>query len=306
VTDDRPPIPRRTKQKVRQRCGFGCVVCGRPIYHYDHIIEYCICREHKAENLTLLCPEHHDEKTRGWLRVEDVQAANKKPFNRQSGRSAPFRLRYQDQKPVVALGEDLAIKVEKVERGIDAIVIDGVPIVGFRFDDGQCLLQMRLFDRDDHEVLTVVDNELTYSVDTWDFEFVGRQLTVRSAHREILVELQFRPPTTLAVSKGTLRYHGVEVQVWPEAVAVINDASAFSGFTARFQNFTRSHGVPVFLGLGDNPDNRWIGVPLPNIPREGYDRKANLAAINRFRAEQRARIAQNRARGLVAPETNTD
>ena len=208
VTDQgRPPIPDGTKREVRQRCGFGCVICGRPIYQYDHMIDYSICREHKAANLTLLCPNHHDEKTHGLLSLEVVQAANENPFNRQSGHSAPFHLHYEGQNPVMVLG-DVSIEVERVERGVDAIMIDGVPLVGFRFDEDQCFLQMKLFDKDDREVLTVVDNELTYLVDTldtWDFEFVSRKLTVRSAPREILVRVEFKPPNAVVISRGILQ-----------------------------------------------------------------------------------------------------
>jgi hypothetical protein len=100
----------------------------------------------------------------------------------------------------------VSVEVERVERGVEAIVIDGVSIVGFRFDEGQCLLQMKLFDKDDQEVLTVVDNELTYFVDTpdtWDFEFVSGKLTVRSGPREILVVIQFKPPNALVIPRET-------------------------------------------------------------------------------------------------------
>ncbi len=34
----RPKIPLPIQREVRQRCGFGCVICGLPLYDYDHII----------------------------------------------------------------------------------------------------------------------------------------------------------------------------------------------------------------------------------------------------------------------------
>ena len=30
------PLP--IQREVRQRCGFGCVVCGLPLYEYDHLL----------------------------------------------------------------------------------------------------------------------------------------------------------------------------------------------------------------------------------------------------------------------------
>jgi 5-methylcytosine-specific restriction endonuclease McrA len=62
--EDRPAIPQPIQRQVRQECRFGCALCGKPVFHYDHIIEYNIVKEHKAENLVLLCEEHHGAKQR--------------------------------------------------------------------------------------------------------------------------------------------------------------------------------------------------------------------------------------------------
>jgi trigger factor len=287
------------KREVRQRCGFGCVICGCPIYDYEHVVDYSVVREHEAANLTLLCPNHHAEKTRGLLAREVIQAANEVPFNRQSGHSAPFHLRYVGQNPVLVLG-NVSVEVERVERGVDAIVIDGVSLVGFRFDDGECLLQMRLFDKDDQEVLTVVDNELTYMVDTpdaWDFEFVSGELTVRSAPREILLGIRFEPPRTVVISRGNLFYRGVEIQIWPYGIAVVNFANLFAGFTATFQGFGLEDGAPIFLGFGDIPANRFAAKRWPEIPRDGFDRQAHLDHI---------KVGRQLAESILGPADEKD
>jgi len=31
-------IPLPIQREVRQRCGFGCVICGTLLYEYDHIL----------------------------------------------------------------------------------------------------------------------------------------------------------------------------------------------------------------------------------------------------------------------------
>jgi hypothetical protein len=292
VAVDRDAIPRNTRLKVRQRCGFGCVICGNPIYEYDHmLVDYSEEKAHKAKNLTLLCPGHHVEKTKGFLPRADVVAANRRPFNRQSGQSAPYKFRFGETKAVVFLGDQLAI--EGVDNAITAIMIDGVPLVGFSFEDGHCLLQMTLFDEDDNEVLTVVDNELTHSVDTWDFEWVGTELTVRSAHRKILIKIRFEPPNRVSISRANLFCHAVEVEVWPELLAVLNIAWMFTGFTFRAQNFTAEHGTPVFLGLGNNLDGHEVAFRQPVVRREGFDRKAIRALINAERADARAKYGMD-------------
>jgi hypothetical protein len=52
-------IPEPVKREVRQRCGFGCVICGKPLYDYDHKLGFSKVRRHVAEQITLLCPTHH-------------------------------------------------------------------------------------------------------------------------------------------------------------------------------------------------------------------------------------------------------
>jgi len=61
--NDRPPIPDPVKRTIRQRCGFGCVICGLPIYEYDHIFGYKNETGHIVEEITLLCDHHHKLKT---------------------------------------------------------------------------------------------------------------------------------------------------------------------------------------------------------------------------------------------------
>jgi HNH endonuclease len=91
---DRPDIPRSMKRSVRQRCGFGCVVCGAPLCDYDHIEEWSQKQEHMAENITLLCRRHNDEKSHGFLPLAHVREANANPVNLRTGASTPWKLHY--------------------------------------------------------------------------------------------------------------------------------------------------------------------------------------------------------------------
>src|SRR4051794_27995797 len=75
-------IPEHTKRAVRKRCGFGCVVCGLPIYHYDHIDEFATVRQHDSYNLALLCPNHHQDKSSGRLSKAAVKHHVASPANK--------------------------------------------------------------------------------------------------------------------------------------------------------------------------------------------------------------------------------
>jgi hypothetical protein len=81
VREQRPPIPYEIKREVRQRCGFGCVICGSPLYEYEHMEGWAVVHRHVAEEITLLCDKHHSERTKGLLPKEDVVKANNNPYN---------------------------------------------------------------------------------------------------------------------------------------------------------------------------------------------------------------------------------
>ena len=58
-------IPLPVQREIRQRCGFGCVICGMPLYEYEHMEEWAVVQRHVADEITLLCDQHHREKTAG-------------------------------------------------------------------------------------------------------------------------------------------------------------------------------------------------------------------------------------------------
>jgi hypothetical protein len=91
-TPARPPIGAEMEKEVRRRCGFGCVMCGLPLYEYDHILGWSNVQRHVAEEITLLCDMHHREKTHGLLPLDHVVAANREPFNLRRAVSRPHDL----------------------------------------------------------------------------------------------------------------------------------------------------------------------------------------------------------------------
>ena len=88
-------IPEPIKRQVRQRCGFGCVVCGLPLFEFEHLKGWANVQRHVAEEITLLCDRHHREKTSGLLPIADIEAADASPFNFRTGVSAPYDLHFR-------------------------------------------------------------------------------------------------------------------------------------------------------------------------------------------------------------------
>ena len=225
MANDRPPIPEGIKRSVRQRCGFGCVVCGLPLYEYEHMEGYANVQRHLAKEITLLCDQHHREKTSGLLPVESVLTANTSPFNLQTGVSTPYSLHYAGPTCRATIGSNNL--TASTAGDFVAIMIDDLPLVGFRFEDGHCLLNVKLFDAANELILEITDNELVYSIEPWDVEFVGTRLTVRVASRAIFIDIQFDPPDGINLERGRILYNGVELLIHPDYMLLVNNNTLF-------------------------------------------------------------------------------
>jgi trigger factor len=221
--------------------------------------DYSRVLKHEAENLTLLCPTHHGEKTNKLLGKEVLFEANSSPHNIKSGITTPHKFRFGFNNPTVVLG---SVGFTMENQDFAAIVIDGNPMVGFRFEDGHALLQLRIYDETNRQVLKIVDSELVHIVDFGDFEFKGAALTVRSKHRQILLRIRFVPDENLVeINRGTLQYNKVEVEIWPDCFAILNTCSTIAHLTIS---------APVGFVIGRNPGNLPTLFSLTNIPREFY------------------------------------
>lgn len=226
-------IPLPIQRQVRQRCGFGCVICGLPLYEYEHMEEWALVKRHVADEITLLCDQHHKEKTNGLLPKEVVRQANANPFNLQNGVSKPYNLHFFGDEMTVRLGTNVFSKKIRDDESFTAMVpvmVDGVPILGFIIQDNHILLNMNLFDRANDPLLKIVNNQLVYNVTTWDIQLIARTLTIREKARKILLELEFIPPNKIEIRKGSLFCNGVEFKIDGNVVKA-NDVGFFDGNT---------------------------------------------------------------------------
>lgn len=232
-------IPRPIKREVRQRCGFGCVLCGLPLYEYEHMEGWADVRRHDPKEITLLCSRHHAERTRGLLPIVMVREANARPFNLRSDVTPPFLLHFSGSSPTVVLGS-IAFEraMSNTSRAFAPIVVDGEPLVKFRNEDGQLLLSLKAYDRTNKPVLVIDDNELCLHVSgPWDCEFSGKTMTIRGGPQHVFLALEFAVPDTLVVTRGTFLRNGVWIEVDRRGLFVHNTGASiehllFSGFDA--------------------------------------------------------------------------
>lgn len=215
-------IPYPIKREVRQRCGFGCVICGLPLYEYDHIVEWSETKEHEASNITLLCDKHHKEKTHELLPIEKVIEANKNPYNKQKGHSSPLALHYSKSDIIeIAIG-NCNFKFQNPQDGftLTPFSIYDHPVIQFKLDQEQLFLSLWTCNKEDKLILTIKENELVYATDSWDIEMKKRNLVLREGHGSILLGLLFKVPNKIAVKRGFLSLAGVDIIVHRDYIEV--------------------------------------------------------------------------------------
>lgn len=202
-------IPHSIKRKVRQACGFGCAICGYPIFEYDHIIPFANVKEHKVSNLVCLCPTHHSEKTRRLLPIRIIRDARRNPYNiNNKGKSTH---------PLYFFGDECLIKLGTVEnyykrtRGAKVyeyspLVIENEELIKIRFDNDDFLyIDLTIRDEANEMAVSIVENELVFRRDFWDVEFIANRLIVKSAEREILFDAIFDMPSLVDIKRCLFR-----------------------------------------------------------------------------------------------------
>ena len=252
-------IPLPVQREVRKRCGFGCVICGNPIYDYDHMKEWANVKEHVAEDITLLCADHHREVTGKRLPRELVWQSNKNPFNLQQGHSSPKELFFFGNQCEVILGSDVFKQTftQEIEQMI-ALMIDGIPIISFIYENEHLLLNLILFDQFNEVILLIEYNQLVYSTKSWDITFKGNKLVFREEHKKVFLEIIFETPNRVRIEKGRILCNGVQIQI--ESGVVITGTVHIS-IGGRFENNR------VGFAIGKDPYGFGAGRRVVNVNR---------------------------------------
>lgn len=226
MSDARPPIPPNVTREVRQRCGFGCVLCGAPIYEYHHMVPYSETSEHLASNITLLCDLHHKEATNALLTPDQISKANEQPYCRQHGIISPYGLHFAGEGGSFVIGGNLfsgRLRDQEQSTCAIAIAVDDTDLLWFRLDQGgRLFVNANIFDEYNLPLLIIQENAMVYRTNTWDVEFKGRNLIVREASRKIFFDIRFDPPDKLSIDRARLLCNGVEILVRRSHIFVVN------------------------------------------------------------------------------------
>jgi len=189
---DRSNIPESIKRAVRQRCHFGCIICGIPIFDYDHIEAYSTTLSHEENNIVLLCPFHHAEKTRGRISVNTVRKRSLKPFNR--GQSFTSKTKIGIIEP-----DTFSVKIAGVIYTFDAmdgqvypvLNIECLSYVSFTREHLELLPSIYVPDENGKIILQIDKGELALSTGVWDYNIVGKILRVSSKEHDVIISIRY-------------------------------------------------------------------------------------------------------------------
>jgi len=200
----REAIPADLKRRVRQRCGFGCVICGSPIWDYDHIEEYATVKEHTYENLVLLCPTCHRKKTNGLIAKESILTAIENVDNR-SRTSA-------DEIPPQFYTLDIGSNIVQTFAGL-AFTIYEFGALWIIFKEYP-MINAVLMDKNGEKAIEIAENNYTLCSNTWDIEYVGKTLTFRNGPRMIFASITFDVGNKVILLRGNIELsNGVRIKI---------------------------------------------------------------------------------------------
>lgn len=241
----RPKIPLPMKRRIRQRCFFGCVMCGAPIFDYEHMTGFTQTG-HDESDITLLCPEHHREKTSGRLHADIVRQADRAPFNSGKLLSSGHELYFSGDDFDLDLGNLNVHWDHGLKNGV-AVSVDGAPFIGVSFVNGLTLFSLDLRDRDNRTLVKVTKGVLRYCPSNWDIIFEGTLLSIRTGHGSVVFEMKLCPPNCIKIIRADMWLNGVNLG--------IGKSTELGGLDIRNISFSMSNfrieGAGVALELGD-------------------------------------------------------
>ncbi|MFC7345575.1 HNH endonuclease signature motif containing protein [Chryseobacterium zhengzhouense] len=231
MREERPAIPDPIAREVRQRCGFGCVICGCPIVDYEHMLEWAQVKRHVADEITLLCPDHHRAKTARRLPLDKIIEANRNPYNLRQSFSTPNPLYYYGNTAIIKFGNST---FSMSDHGSGAVMIplmvSNTPLIQVNLLDQHFLLNILLCDEKNNIILIIKDNAIQYSVGTWDVEYTGRTIIIRQASRNIFIDIEFIAPHTVHFKRGKFYFNGNSFEIKNNSL-ILNGTMTFSSIT---------------------------------------------------------------------------
>ena len=184
-------IPFDVRRKIRQESFFGCVICGKLPYTYEHFDPpFETATTHNAAGMALLCGNCQLDTSSSRLSKERIANARAKPHN------ANHDPRWRTYLGPGSLS--FVFAGNYVQAPGAKVVVNGETIIGFtQSEDGEVLLSGAFCDLEGRATMRFDDFEIVTFRESWDFEMTGTRFTVRSAHSTPVAIVEFNAQKNL-------------------------------------------------------------------------------------------------------------
>jgi hypothetical protein len=196
-------IPAEVQREIRQRCKFGCVICRRALYTYEHIDPpFSEALEHDPSRMCLLCGDCHGAVTRGVWSKEKVWAAYRRVRSDPSIYAPHHEFDLQGGSLEIGLGDCI------FEQPAAVFKIDGQVVLGFsdpEYPGGLPLLSGLFCDDRGKRILTIERNAWRADAGSWDIRVEGPRISIWTAPRQLALKLKLIPPRSLRIERLNMR-----------------------------------------------------------------------------------------------------
>ncbi|MEQ2010507.1 MAG: hypothetical protein ABMA26_27285 [Limisphaerales bacterium] len=202
-------IPDPVMREVRQRCGFGCVMCGCAIIQYHHFApEYSEAQAHLPKGITILCGTCHDRVTRGILGNDQIAEYDANPYCKREGFVEDMLFMSRDK---------IHFQIGSATFRRHAVLLyDDEVLIGFAGpSEGQEPLRLfaKLTDEDGGALLTIQDNVWRAGVEHFDVQTEGKELTIRRKLRDVVLRMVLNPGGEIVLERLKMAYQGFQITV---------------------------------------------------------------------------------------------
>jgi hypothetical protein len=220
-------IPSDTRRAIRRNSKFGCIVCRRGVYAYEHIDPlFKDAKTHDPLRICGLCGACHELVTRGHYSKEYIQAVYDKVRVSSPNEVGPpiGPLDFYDGSAVLEIG---GLRYSPVVNSV--LVYHGIEVFGVYPSTRQGTpghINAVFTDEAGEPIARISVNGWEGAPEAWDIEVEGSMITVRRKQREIALRLVLRPPGLVVVDRLDMRFGDAHILVASGAYAVGRYVSA--------------------------------------------------------------------------------
>lgn len=196
-------IPAAIAREIRRRSKFGCVICRRAVYVYEHIEPlFKDAQSHDPDHMCLLCAHCHDKVTRGQLSKSTVAESYA------SVQSSDEIVRPFDDFDLNSKNITVSLGSSTFHDAKTLIELDGITVLAIEPPEDNAAfptLSGYFTDQNGTEILRIERNVWQGPANASDVVIEGREIVIRTGSGTLALKLVVDPPSHIAVDVLDMR-----------------------------------------------------------------------------------------------------